>query len=186
MKKIKSVLALFFILNFANIYANKDRIETPQSFIFIFDNKEVVNLKSTDSRLKKYCDEIVSRKRKIIEVQLRYKTGEIITARYDGKNWNSLKISYKDKEINVPRNILKKITQIHFSTLNLIWSSDSEIAFKSSYFFMEFEIGTVKYFNKLPSLNMFFEKSMFLGDNKFSKCTLQKQVAENATQSFDF
>lgn len=64
MRNIKSILTFFLILNFSNIYANKDRIESPQSFKFIFDNKEVVNLKSTDSRLKKYCDEIVNRKRK--------------------------------------------------------------------------------------------------------------------------
>ena len=154
MKNIKSILTFFLTLNFANIYANKDRIEYPQSFKFTFNNKEVVNLKSTDLKLKKYCDEIVSRKRKIIEAQLKYKTGETITAKYDGKNWSCLKIAYKNKEINVPKNILKKITQIHFSTLNLIWSSDDEIAFNSSYFYMQFNVGNLKYFNRLPSLNM--------------------------------
>ncbi|CAI2766885.1 hypothetical protein [Flavobacterium collinsii] len=186
MKNIKSILTFFLILNFVNIYANKDRIEAPQSFKFIFKNNEVIILKSTDIRLKKYCDEIVSRKRKIIEAQLRYKTGEIITAKYDGKNWSCLKIRYKNKERNVPKNILRKITQIHFSTLNLIWSSDNEIAFNSSYFLMDFEVGTVKYFNKLPNLNLLFEDSMFFGNKKFSKCTLQKQVGENATQIFAF
>ncbi|SDZ64053.1 hypothetical protein SAMN05444397_11271 [Flavobacterium aquidurense] len=186
MRNIKSILTFILVLTFANIYANKDRIERPQSFKFIFENNEVINLKSTDLKLKKYCDEIVSRKRKIVEAQLRYKTGEIITAKYDGKNWSCLKISYKNKEINVPKNILKKITQIHFSTLNLIWSSDNEVAFNSSYFFMDFEVGTVKYFNELPKLQMFFENPMLFGDKKFSKCTIEKQVEKNATQSFDF
>jgi hypothetical protein len=181
---LKSILMLFCTLNFA--YANKDRFEAPESFKFIFDNNQVVNLKATDLRLKKYCDEIVSKKRKILEVQVRYKTGEIVTAKYDGKNWSCLKISYKNSEINVPKNILKKITQIHFSTLNLIWASNNEVAFNSSYLKIDFQVGTVKYFNKLPNLSIIFEDPIFFGNKKYSKCIIEKQVKENATQSFDF
>ncbi|WP_026705226.1 hypothetical protein [Flavobacterium soli] len=180
MRNIKPIFTIILILTFANIYANKDRIEKPESFKFVFENNEVVNLNSGDSKLKTVCDEIVSQKRKLIEAQLTYKTGEIMTAKYDGKNWSSIKISYNGEEISVPKKKLKKITEIHFSTLNLIWSSDNEVAFNSSYFFLDFEIGTVKYYNKLPSLSIIFE------EKKFSNCVIEKQVEENVTKSYDF
>lgn len=186
MRNIKSIFTFILVLTFANIYAHKDRFEKPQSFKFTFENKEVVKLNSSDSKLNIFCNEIVSRKRKLVEAQLTYKTGEIITAKYDGKNWTSIKISHKAEDIFVPKNVLKKITVIHFSTLSLVWSGDNESAFNSSYFYITFEIGTVKYFNELPSLSIFFEDPMFFGDKKFSKCTIEKHVEENATQSFDF
>lgn len=180
MRNIKSILTIILILPFANIYANKDRIERPQSFKFTLVNNEVVNFNSTDSNLKMYCDDIVSGKIKIIEAQLNYKTGEIITAKYDGKNWTSIKITYNGIEVSIPKKTLKKIPEIHFSTLNLVWSSDNEVAFKSSYYMLQFEIGTVKYFNKLPSLNVNFEK------RKFTNCVIWKPVKENAKQWSDF
>jgi hypothetical protein len=46
--------------------------------------------------------------------------------------------------------------------------------------------GTVKYYNELPNLQMFFEDAMLFGDKKFLKCTIEKQVEKNATQSFAF
>ena len=180
MRNIKSILTIILILTFANIYANKDRIEKPKSFKFTFENNELVSLNSGDSKLEILCNEIVSRKRKLIEAQLTYETGEIVIAKYDGKNWSSIKISYKGEEISVPKKKLKKITEIHFSTLNLIWSSGNEVAFNASYFFLEFEVGTVKYYNKLPSLSIIFE------EKKFSNCVIEKQVEENATKSFNF
>ena len=59
MRNIKSILTFILVLTFANIFANKDRMERPQSFKFIFENNEVINLKSTDLKLKKYCDNIM-------------------------------------------------------------------------------------------------------------------------------
>lgn len=180
MRNIKSILTIILILTFANIYANKDRIERPQSFKFTLVNNEVVKFNSTDSNLKMYCDDIVSGKIKIIEAQINYKTGEIITAKYDGKNWTSIKITYNGIEVSILKKTLKKIPEIHFSTLNLVWSSDNEVAFKSSYYMLQFEIGTVKYFNKLPSLNVNFEK------RKFTNCVIWKPVEEIAKQWSDF
>jgi len=186
MRNIKSIFTFILVLTFAKIYAHKDRIEKPQLFKFTFENKEVVKLNSSDPKLKIFCNEIVSRKRKLVEAQLTYKTGEIITVKYDGKNWTSIKISNKTEDIFIPKNVLKKITEIHFSTLSLLWSGDNESAFNSSYFYITFEIGTIKYFNELPSLSIFFEDPIFFGDKKFSKCTIEKQVEENSTQSFNF
>jgi hypothetical protein len=180
MKNIKSILTIILILTFVNIYANKDRIERPESFKFIFENNEVVNLSPTDSNLKIYCDEIVSQKRKLIEAQLSYKTGEIVILKYNGKNWTSIKISYKNKKVSVPKKVLKKITEINFSTLNLVWASDNEVAFKSSYFFIEFDLGKVKAFNKLPYLVISFEKI------KFSNCVIWNQISEKSKQWSEF
>ena len=180
MRNIKSIFTIILILTFTNIYANKDRIERPIFFKFTFENNEIVNLKDGDSKLDLLCNEIVNRKRKLIEVELTYKTGEIVFVKYDNINLSSIKVSYKGEEINVPKNKLKKITEIHFSTLNLIWSSDNEVAFNASYFALEFEIGTVKYYDKLPRLSINFE------DKKFSNCVLEKQVGQNETKMFNF
>lgn len=139
-----------------------------------------MTLNATDSKLESLCHEIVNGKRKLIEAQLTYKTGEIITAKYDGKNWTSLKISYKGTAINVPGKTLKKITEIHFQTLDLVWSSANEVAFNSSYFFIKFEMGTAKHFNTLPTLNINFKH------RKFSNCVIWKAVEENSTQWSDF
>ncbi|TDP02453.1 hypothetical protein [Flavobacterium sp. 245] len=179
MRNIKSILTFILVLTFANIYAHKDRIEKPQSFKFTFENKEVVKLNSSDSKLKTFCNEIVSRKRKLVEAQMTYKTGEIVTAKYDGKNWTSIKISNKTEDLFVPKNVLKKITEIHFSTLSLLWSGDSEYAFNSSYFYIKFDIGRVKYFNELPSLSINFE------NKKYSNSEIWKKVSTNSTQGAD-
>ncbi|MBG6188800.1 putative ion transporter superfamily protein YfcC, partial [Flavobacterium sp. CAN_S2] len=55
MRNIKSILAFILALTFANIYAHKVRIEKPQSFKFTFENKEVVKLNASDSKLKMFC-----------------------------------------------------------------------------------------------------------------------------------
>ena len=180
MRNIKSILTVILILTFANIYANKDRIERPKSFKFIFENNEIVSLNSSESSLETYCNEIINRKRKLIEAQLTYETGEIVTAKYNGKNWTSIIISYKEKNVFVPKKTLKKITEINFSTLNLVWSTDNEIAFYSSYFMLQFDLGKIKSFNTLPQLNINFEKM------KFTNCIIWKQVAEKSRQWTEF
>ena len=180
MRTIKSILTTILMLTFANIYANKDRIEKPKSFKFTFEKNEVINLSFSDPRLGMYCDEIVNKKKKLVEAQLTYETGEIITVKYNGKKWTSITISYKDEDLSVPKKVLKKITEIHFSTLNLDWSSDNEIAFYSSYFFIEFDLGIVKSFNKLPQLNINFEKM------KFSNCVIWKPVDEKSIHVAEF
>lgn len=180
MKSIKSIFTIILILTCTNIYANKDRIEKPKSFKFTFENNEVVSLNFGDSKLELLCNDIVNRKRKLIEAELTYKTGEIVVVKYDQKKLSSIKISYNGEEISVPKKKLKKITEIHFPTLNLIWSSDNEVAFNSFNFALEFEIGTVKYYNKLPRLSIIFE------EKKCSNCVLEKQVEQNATKMFNF
>lgn len=180
MKNIKIILTIILILTYVGIYAHKDRIEKPQSFKFIFENNEVVKLNSSDLQLKIICNDIVSRKRKLIEAQLTYTSGEIITAKYDGQNWTSIKISNRSENIYIPKNILKKITEIHFSTLNLLWPGEKKSAFNSSYFYIKFEIGTVKYFNELPNLSINFEKK------KYSSSEIWKKVDKNSREGSNF
>lgn len=152
----------------------------PKTFQFTFDNNQVINLDAKDSKVKLFSDEIVAGKRKLIKAQLTFESGEVFTANYNGQKWTSIKISYKDKEASIPQEKLEKITEIHFSTLFLVWSSDSNEAFNASYFIIEFELGNTKYFDKLPRLEIGFAKQ------KFSHCVIWKSVKENATQWSEF
>ncbi|MCP2024884.1 hypothetical protein L1276_000024 [Flavobacterium sp. HSC-32F16] len=173
MKNIKLFFLIFTLFNFGVIYAHKDRVEIPQRFVFIMRSKEVVRFESTDSKLEGFCEEIVSGKKEISEVQLYYKTGEIVTVQYDGKNWKLFKITFKGKSLYVPQDKLKKIPEIHFSTLYLFWSGESN-AFNSHYLCLRFDIGTKRSFDILPNLELHFE------NHKFTKSEVWTQTNENS------
>lgn len=173
MKKIKRIFLIFVLFACGVIYAHKDRVEIPQRFVFILSNKEVVRFGSADSKLEEFCKEIVSGKKEISEVQLYYETGEIVTVQYDGKNWKLFKITFKGKSLYVPQDKLKKIPEIHFSTLNLFWSGESN-AFSSHYLCLRFDIGTKRSFDVLPNLELHFE------NRKFTKSEIWTQTSENS------
>ena len=169
---------VFLLFAGGSIYAHKDRIERPKSFKFILRNNKVVNFNSADSKLEKFCDEIVYGKKKILEAQLIYDTGEIVTFKSNGKNWISIKIFSKNKAISVPKQTLNKISEIHFSTVNLLWSGESD-AFNSSYCYIQFDIGSKMVFGEFPYLQLSFE------NQKFSKATVWKQISEDSKQGKD-
>ncbi|MFH6936867.1 hypothetical protein [Flavobacterium sp. YO12] len=173
MKALKIIFGIFLFFNFSFIYAHKDRIEIPQKFVFILKSKDVVQFESIDSKLEEFCKEIVTGKKEISEVQLYYKTGEIVTVRSEGKNWILFKITFKDKSLYVPEEKLKKIPEINFSTLNLFWSGESN-AFNSHHLCMRLDIGTNRSFDVLPNLELHFE------NRKFTRAEVWTQTSENS------
>ncbi|WP_337965811.1 hypothetical protein [uncultured Flavobacterium sp.] len=173
MENIKSILVILILFTSGVIYAHKDRIEVPEKFVFILKSNDVIRFESLDSKLKEFCNEIVSGKKEISEVQLYYKTGEIVTVQFDGKNWTSFKIAFKGKSLYVPQEKLKKIPEINFSTLNLFWSGESN-AFNSSHLCLRFDIGTKRLFYILPNLELHFE------NHKFARAEVWTQTSENS------
>jgi hypothetical protein len=176
MRDLKLFFLIFSLLTFGSIYAHKDRGEYPKSIKFIFIDKEVLVLSYDDSRLKNICDEIISGKRKLTEVYVTYKTGEVISAKFNGKNWTSISILYKNKRVFVDKNILEKIKEIHFSTLTLSWSSDYDKAFSSSYFIISFDMGSELFYDEFPNVQLFFNKQVF------SKAQVWKQISKDGKQ----
>lgn len=173
MKNIKMIFLIFTLFAFGVIYAHKDRVEIPQRLVFILKSKEVIRFESADSKLEEFCEEIVGGKKEISEVQLYYKTGEVVTVQNDGKNWKLFKITFKGKTLYVPQDKLKKIPEIHFSTLNLFWSGERN-AFNSHYLCLRFDIGTKRSFDVLPNLELHFE------NRKFTKSEIWAQTSENS------
>ncbi|MFH6959877.1 hypothetical protein ACHRV1_20950 [Flavobacterium aquidurense] len=176
MRDLKLFFVIFLLFTFGSIYAHKDRGEYPDSIKFIFIDKEVLILSYDDARLEKVCDEIVFGKRKLTEAHVTYKTGEVITAKFNGEDCTSLSILYKDKRVFPDQNILKKIKEIHFSTLTLSWSSNYDRAFFSSYFTISFDMGAERFYDEFPNVQLFFEKQVF------SKAEVWKQISKNGKQ----
>jgi hypothetical protein len=176
MNHLKPILLILAFLTLSQAYANKDRIERPQSFKFTLENKEVVNLETSDSMLEQFCEDIVFQKIKITQAVLTYKTGEVLTARFDGRNWISINISYKGESASVPKMVLKKIGSIHFTTLNLLWPSGEKTAFDSDSFFIEFDTDPIKYFDKFPKVNISFKNHFY------SECGIWKPTADGSME----
>ncbi|MDA6068874.1 hypothetical protein NJT12_04495 [Flavobacterium sp. AC] len=176
MRNLKVFFLIFSLLAFASIYAHKDRGEYPKSVKFIFDDKETLVLNYDDSRLGNICDEIISGKRKLTEAYVTYKTGEVVNVKFDGENCTSIDIMCKNKRVFVEKNILKKIKGIHFSTLTLSWSSDYDKAFSSSYFTISFDMGTERFYDEFPNVQLFFKKQVF------SNAEVWKQISKNGRQ----
>lgn len=176
---VKHVFCLLLFLNISIGYAHKDRIERPKSFVFVLGSKKAVRFNSDDSKLEKFCNEVISGSQKILGAKLFYETGEVVTVLTNGKKCNLLRIIFKEKSIDVPQKLLNKIREIRFQTLNLLWSGESN-AFDSSYFHLEFGIGVKQMFGEFPSLHLFFE------DMKFSKSKIYFKISEVSTQIKDF
>jgi hypothetical protein len=181
MRKIKTILTLLFALNFFVAFAHKDRIERPKTYQFIFQNKDTIRLDNpNDSILKAYSDDIVYGKRKLVNAELFFATGETMTFKNDGKKWTEMIITDGKKVISIPDTTIEKISEIHFATIALLWNGDDKQAFGASYFYIRFDIGTGKYFSKYPELSLSFS------GQKFSKAIVWRQITENSEQWKDF
>ena len=173
MKKFKFILFTIVFFTFGAIYAHKDRVSFPEKFVFVLKSKEVVRFKSNDLKLNEFCEGVVDKKIEILKAEIYFKTGETVTIEFDGINWTIFKISFKDKSLYVPQNKLQKIPEIHFLTLNLVWSGESN-AFNSHYLYLTLDIGTKRSFNVFPNLELHFE------NRKFSRSEVWMQTSENS------
>ena len=181
MRKIKTISTLIFALNFFVAFAHQDRIERPTTYQFVFQNQDTIKLNSpSDSVLKSFSDDIVNGKRKLESAELLFATGETITFKNDRKNWTEIKIADGKKVITIPDTTIKKISEIHFATIALLWDGNDKQAFSASYFYVRFGIGTSKNFNKYPELNLSFS------GQKFSKAIVWRQISDNSKQWKDF
>jgi hypothetical protein len=181
MKKIRIILTFLLALNFSGVFAHRDRIERPITYRFVFQNQNLIVLSNpSDSVLKVYSNDIENGKRKLISAELLFSTGEILTFKNDGAKWTEISISYDKKVINIPNRIIEKISEIHFMTIALLWDGIDKNAFDASYFYIRFDIGTKKSFNKYPYLELFFRSKTFNG------AKITRQINENSTQWADF
>jgi len=172
------VLGLFV----SNSYANKDRIERPRIYIFIFENGDTIRLNSSDyTKLKAYNSGIILHKKKLIKAELEFETGEILTFESDrNNNWTHIKLSNKKNELEFPKSTLKKISEIHFSSVALLWNGSDKDAFSAEYSCIQFDITAEKSFDKFPYLQLRF------ADKKFTNALIWRQTSQNSTQGDDF
>ena len=175
------ILPIFFLVAFIQGHAHKNRIERPQKYRFIFQTKDTVYIRSSRDSLLKVCsNDIINRKRQLIEAQLTFNTGEILTFSFDDTTCKTIRIARKKKALFVPESTTQKISEIHFQSVALLWSSHYHNAFTAANFYIAFDIGTEKLFDKYANLQLHFS------ENKFSKATVGKPVSENSTKSFTF
>lgn len=175
---------LFLIFLFINLHvlnAHKDRIEFPKSYIFIFkDNKSVNVNNSKDTLLKVYSKDILNKKQKIKMCEIYFSKGEKLILESNGKIWFQISIKIGNKNLFVPINILKKIPKINLETISLLWNGNYKNTFTANYFYLKFDIGNKKTFDKLPYLKLIFE------NNKFSYAEIYRQTDWNTIQIEDF
>ncbi|KAF2337253.1 hypothetical protein [Flavobacterium daemonense] len=175
MKKIRFILFVLTFFVFGVTHAHKDRVSFPEKFTFILKNKETFQFKANDLKLNEFCQNVIDEKIEILKAEICFKTGEIVTVGSDGINWTMFKISFKGKNLYIAQNKLPKIPEIHFSTLKLLWSGESN-AFGSHYLYLTFDIGTKHSFNVYPNLELYFE------NGKFSRSEVWIQTSENSRQ----
>ena len=109
-----------------------------------------------NSPLATYCNDIVDGKRKLVKAELTFSTGERLTFEGNGDRWTKIQVSDAKIELMVPEQTIKKIPVIHFASVALLWDGRDEKAFTASYFYIQFDIGTDKFFNEYPELNLSF------------------------------
>ena len=163
------------------VTAHKDRIEKPKTYRFTFRGGQTVTLDNAEnSPLATYCNDIVDGKRKLVKAELTFSTGERLTFEGNGDRWTKIQVSDAKIELMVPEQTIKKIPVIHFASVALLWDGRDEKAFTASYFYIQFDIGTDKFFNEYPELNLSFSAK------EFSNETVWRQTSKNSRQWADF
>ena len=99
-------LMVFLCLSFlSNAPLHKDRIERPQQYKFVFRNKDTITLKTPNGSLSdSYNDAIANGKKKIVEAELTFATGEKLFFKKKNSKWVEIFITFKDEKVNVPIN----------------------------------------------------------------------------------
>lgn len=172
---------LTFIFAWTTASAHKDRIEKPKTYRFTFLDGQTITLNNaSSSTLTTYCKDIVDGKRNLLKAELTFSTGETLTLEGNGDKWTMIQISDGKREIRIPELTIRKIPVIHFQTIALLWDGRDEKAFKASYFYIRFDIGSEKSFKKYPELHLSFS------ENEFTKSEVWRPTTENTTQRTDW
>lgn len=172
MRNLKLIFSTFLLLTFVNIYAHKDRIESPNIYVLYFENERVEIKSSEKTKLESYNELIVSKKKKLTHADLVFTTGEVISFDFNDYQCTKIEIEFMKKTLLVPSSEVKKITGINLLTVSLLWSGDKPQAFDSEYFYITFSIGK----SELPYLQFSFTA------NKFSEAVIWRKVDENSSQ----
>lgn len=173
----QNLFILIFLLCTLTSFANKNRIEKPQTYTFIFKNGDTVTLKNpTDSVLQVFSNDILIHKKPLNEAYLNFKTGEVLVLKTSGESWIAIKVRINNKEIEVPEGKLRKINEIHFTSIALLWNGRYESATAAQAFHIQFDIGTIKSFDKYPNLKLYFTA------NRFDEAEIWRQTDESTTQ----
>ena len=177
-KNMSTILALVAILY---SFEHKDRISLPKSFVFVFKNKVTIQLSTTDKNLiGKYSSDIVNKKVDLTFAEIIFDYGEKAIFKKTAEKWTSISLADGKEIVSVPATTLDKIPEIHFESIGLLWDGTYKKAFSASYFYLQFDIGNEKSFNKYPQLELLF------ADKKFKKANLTRQIDKNTSQESQF
>jgi hypothetical protein len=168
----KLILTSFLILTFANIYAQKYRIERPKTFVFYFDKERIEIKNSEKNKLQSYSELIISNKKKLTHADLFFETGETISFYFNEFKCTQIEIEFMKRSLFIPPKKVKKILDINLLNVVLIWSGEKKYAFDSEYFYIQFSVGETE----TPFLQFFFN------EQRFSEALIWKGVDGNSSQ----
>ena len=181
MKNIKAILKFIFTIIFLSSFIHKDRIEIPTSYILVFQNDEIIKLNNSKrSLIKSYSNDILKGRRKLKSAKIHFATGETFSLKNNGREWTEINIKNDQNNIKIPDSKIKKIPEIHLETITLTWNGNYKNSSNANYFYINFNIGKTKKFSEYPEMHITFSK------NKFSKITVENQIAQNTKQTKDF
>jgi len=173
------LVLLLILLSFAPLH--KDRIEKPISVDFYLRNgNKILWNELTEQKLAKIDLDVNAGRIKLSKAIFKFETGETLTLIGNGHSWTKIQISFKNQTLEVPSATIKKISEINFSSIALLWSDDSKKAVESKSFRIQMKIGKVKSFGNLPLLDLSFE------NDAFSDAVIWRSTDENSIQWSDF
>ncbi len=177
MNQTKNILTIFLLFIASPSFAHKDRISSPKTFTFVFNDKDTVKLTSTDKDLiSKYSADIANKKADLAFAQIIFEGGEKAIFKRTADKWTTISLVNGKNQVTVPDSTIYKIPEIHFETIGLIWDGAAKKPFSASYFYLKFAIGRKKEFNEYPQLELFFS------GRKYIKANIIRQISDDAQQ----
>lgn len=162
MKLANFWLLILLLYSFTELSANKDRIELPTSYSFIFQNGDTILIQNPrDSAFEKLSTDIAKGKRRLFEANLSFRTGEIIHVKYDSFKLTDFTLANKKETINIPDSVLRQLGPIHYSSLSLLWDGDERNSWNAKYAHLLFDVGNTIIDNKYPSVYLNIQNNQF-------------------------
>ncbi len=177
----KHQLFFLFLLCCSTASAHHYITEKPHKYVFVFRNNDTIALSNpSDSLLDAYNNYIIQNKKNLRQAILTFDGGETLTFICHKNKWKSIKVSDGTHEVAIPDSVVQKIDDIHFSTAVLVWSGSERRPFGTGYFYIRFDTGTEKVFNKYPWLNL------IIANYKYLKTLIWKQTSDYTKASENF